>query len=173
MDGIQIAGWTYKRGRLFNQNQYTFNVESGFTKGEVKSSILEFRFFKDAKVIAINSHRLPGKGKMRRGRGRGPIMGHRIHYKRMILTIQPKPGSYLRTPLPLQNTNSSIRSIIRRLQSLEREKKNSSIRFLSLSLSLYLRFLRQSLEIEKKNSSIRPLLQKKRRTKIKQKRKNT
>ena len=40
--------------------------------------------FFGVKVIAMNSHRLPIKGSRMR-----PIMGHRLHYKRMIITLQP------------------------------------------------------------------------------------
>ncbi|KAL4198365.1 hypothetical protein AMTRI_Chr03g45490 [Amborella trichopoda] len=36
-------------------------------------------------VIAMTSHRLPVSGKVRR---MGPLMGHRMHYKRMIITLQ-------------------------------------------------------------------------------------
>ncbi|MBA0797517.1 hypothetical protein Gohar_008205 [Gossypium harknessii] len=35
------------------------------------------------KVIAMNSHRLSGKGRRMR-----PIMGHTMHYRRMIITLQ-------------------------------------------------------------------------------------
>ena len=45
----------------------------GFLSEEIRS-----------KVIAMNSHRLPIKGSRMR-----PIMGHRLHYKRMIITLQP------------------------------------------------------------------------------------
>ena len=38
----------------------------------------------DVKVIAMNSYRLPRKGRRMR-----PIMGHRLYYKRMIITLQP------------------------------------------------------------------------------------
>ena len=40
--------------------------------------------FFGVKVIAMNSHQLPGKG-----RRMGPIMGHTMHYRRMIITLQP------------------------------------------------------------------------------------
>ncbi|KAJ0099274.1 hypothetical protein Patl1_20906 [Pistacia atlantica] len=68
MDGIKYAVFTDKSIRLLGKNQYTSNVESG-------SSV---------KVIAMNSHQLPGKG-----RRMGPIMGHTMHYRRMIITLQP------------------------------------------------------------------------------------
>ncbi|MFS7975842.1 putative ribosomal protein L25/L23 [Helianthus anomalus] len=40
--------------------------------------------FFGVKVIAMNSHRLRGKA-----RRMGPIMGQTIHYRRMIITLQP------------------------------------------------------------------------------------
>ncbi|KAK9135169.1 hypothetical protein Syun_014499 [Stephania yunnanensis] len=60
MDRIKYAVFTDKSIRLLVNNQYTYNV------------------------IAMNSHRLPG-----RGRRMGPIMGHTMHYRRMIITLQP------------------------------------------------------------------------------------
>nr|YP_009243102.1 ribosomal protein L23 [Monsonia marlothii]AMQ99487.1 ribosomal protein L23 [Monsonia marlothii] len=89
-----IAVLTHKRDRLVNNNQYTFNVESGFTKAELTSL-----FGLNGKVIAMNSHRLPGKGRTRTRKRKGPIRGHRIHYKRMILTIQPEPGYSITPPI--------------------------------------------------------------------------
>jgi large subunit ribosomal protein L23 len=59
----------------------TFNVESGFTKTEIKHWV---ELFFGVKVVAVNSHRLPGKG-----RRMGPILGHTMHYRRMIITLQP------------------------------------------------------------------------------------
>ncbi|KAK8916936.1 hypothetical protein KSP39_PZI022388 [Platanthera zijinensis] len=50
------------------------------------------------KVISIHSHRLPGKG-----RRMGPLMGHTMHYRRMIMTLQP--GSYI-PPLLEKRTGS-------------------------------------------------------------------
>nr|YP_009299032.1 ribosomal protein L23 [Pelargonium dolomiticum]YP_009299052.1 ribosomal protein L23 [Pelargonium dolomiticum]YP_009299928.1 ribosomal protein L23 [Pelargonium trifidum]YP_009299948.1 ribosomal protein L23 [Pelargonium trifidum]AJB98946.1 ribosomal protein L23 [Pelargonium dolomiticum]AJB98967.1 ribosomal protein L23 [Pelargonium dolomiticum]AJB99841.1 ribosomal protein L23 [Pelargonium trifidum]AJB99863.1 ribosomal protein L23 [Pelargonium trifidum] len=81
MDGIKYAVVTDKSLRLVFKNQYTFNVESGSTRTEIKSWV-ELLF--GVKVIAMNSHRLPGKrtGKRRR-------MGHTMHYRRMIITLQP------------------------------------------------------------------------------------
>jgi len=63
------------------KNQYTSNVESGFTKTEIKHWV---ELFFGVKVVAVNSHRLPGKG-----RRMGPILGHTMHYRRMIITLQP------------------------------------------------------------------------------------
>jgi ribosomal protein L23 len=48
------------------KNQYTFNVESGFLKTEIKHWV---ELFFGVKVVAMNIHRLPGKGKRR-----GPIL---------------------------------------------------------------------------------------------------
>nr|YP_010374865.1 ribosomal protein L23 [Pontederia australasica]YP_010374885.1 ribosomal protein L23 [Pontederia australasica]YP_010374951.1 ribosomal protein L23 [Pontederia elata]YP_010374971.1 ribosomal protein L23 [Pontederia elata]YP_010375037.1 ribosomal protein L23 [Pontederia hastata]YP_010375057.1 ribosomal protein L23 [Pontederia hastata]YP_010375123.1 ribosomal protein L23 [Pontederia korsakowii]YP_010375143.1 ribosomal protein L23 [Pontederia korsakowii]YP_010375295.1 ribosomal protein L23 [P len=81
MDGIKYAVFTEKSIRLLENNQYTSNVESGSTRTEIKHWVE--RFF-GVKVIAMNSHRLPGKG-----RRMGPIMGHTMHYRRMIITLQP------------------------------------------------------------------------------------
>lgn len=81
MDGIQYAVFTDKSIRLLGKNQYTFNVESGSTRTEVKHWV---ELFFGVKVKAMNSHRLPGKG-----RRMGPIMGHTMHYRRMIITLQP------------------------------------------------------------------------------------
>nr|WIL95970.1 ribosomal protein L23 [Caragana tibetica] len=81
MNGIKYAVFTDKSIRLLGKNQYTSNVESGSTRTEIKNWIE--RFF-GVKVIAMNSHRLPIKG--RRGR---PIMGHTMLYTRLIITLQP------------------------------------------------------------------------------------
>ena len=48
------------------------NVESGSTRTERKHWV---ELFFGVKVIAMNSHRLPGKG-----RRMGPLMGHTMHY---------------------------------------------------------------------------------------------
>nr|YP_009470994.1 ribosomal protein L23 [Anemopaegma chamberlaynii]YP_009471015.1 ribosomal protein L23 [Anemopaegma chamberlaynii]AVF97618.1 ribosomal protein L23 [Anemopaegma chamberlaynii]AVF97639.1 ribosomal protein L23 [Anemopaegma chamberlaynii] len=78
MDGIKYAVFTDKSIR---KNQYTSNVESGSTRTELKHWV---ELFFGVKVIAMNSHRLPGKG-----RRMGPIMGHTMHYRRMIITLLP------------------------------------------------------------------------------------
>ncbi|KAJ8748835.1 hypothetical protein K2173_011395 [Erythroxylum novogranatense] len=67
MDGIKYAVFTDNSIRLLGKFQYTFNVE----------------LFFDVKVIAMNSYRLPRKGRRMR-----LIMGHTMHYKRMIITLQ-------------------------------------------------------------------------------------
>ena len=76
MDGIKYAVFTEKSIRLLGNNQYTSNVESGSTRTEIKHWI---ELFFGVKVVAMNSHRLPGKG-----RRMGPIMRHTMHY-----TLQP------------------------------------------------------------------------------------
>ena len=81
MDGIKYAVVTDKSIRLLLKNQYTSNVESGSTRTEIKHWV---ELFFGVKVIAMNSHRLPVKGRRVR-----PIMGHTMHYKRMIITLQP------------------------------------------------------------------------------------
>nr|YP_009433372.1 ribosomal protein L23 [Zostera marina]YP_010205232.1 ribosomal protein L23 [Chorda filum]YP_010205251.1 ribosomal protein L23 [Chorda filum]ATD85282.1 ribosomal protein L23 [Zostera marina]UAV85800.1 ribosomal protein L23 [Chorda filum]UAV85819.1 ribosomal protein L23 [Chorda filum] len=87
MDGIKYAVFTEKSIRLLENNQYTSNVESGSTRTEIKHWV---ELFFGVKVIAMNSHRLP-----RKGRRMGPIMGHTMHYnyRRMIITLQP--GYYI------------------------------------------------------------------------------
>nr|YP_009299249.1 ribosomal protein L23 [Pelargonium echinatum]YP_009299271.1 ribosomal protein L23 [Pelargonium echinatum]AJB99162.1 ribosomal protein L23 [Pelargonium echinatum]AJB99186.1 ribosomal protein L23 [Pelargonium echinatum] len=77
MDGIKYAVVTEKSLLLVAINQYTFNVESGSTRTEIKSWV---ELFFGVKVIAMNSHRLPGKRRR---------MGHTMHYRRMIITLQP------------------------------------------------------------------------------------
>nr|UDZ60972.1 ribosomal protein L23 [Limnocharis flava] len=81
MDGIKYPVLTEKSIRLLGNNQYTSNVESGSTRTEIKHWV---ELFFGVKVIAMNSHRLPGKG-----RRVGPIMGHTMHDRRMIITLQP------------------------------------------------------------------------------------
>nr|YP_010418576.1 ribosomal protein L23 [Australina pusilla]YP_010418596.1 ribosomal protein L23 [Australina pusilla]USG51517.1 ribosomal protein L23 [Australina pusilla]USG51537.1 ribosomal protein L23 [Australina pusilla] len=85
MDGIKYFVVTDKSIRLLLTNQYTSNVELGSTRTEIKHWV---ELFFGVKVIAMNSHRLPGKG-----RRMGPIMGHTMHYRRMIITLQP--GYYI------------------------------------------------------------------------------
>nr|YP_009738972.1 ribosomal protein L23 [Hedysarum taipeicum]QIC19351.1 ribosomal protein L23 [Hedysarum taipeicum]UFP91346.1 ribosomal protein L23 [Hedysarum taipeicum] len=80
MNGIKYAVFTKKSIRLLEKNQYTFNVESGLTRTEIKHWV---ELFFGVKVIAINSHRLPIKGRRVR-----PIMRHTMHYRRMIITLQ-------------------------------------------------------------------------------------
>nr|YP_009269932.1 ribosomal protein L23 [Neottia acuminata]ANT72839.1 ribosomal protein L23 [Neottia acuminata] len=78
MDGIKYAVFTEKSLRLLGNNQYTSNVESGSTRTEIKHWV---ELFFGVKVIAMNSNRLPRKGRT--------IMGHTLHYRRMIITLQP------------------------------------------------------------------------------------
>ena len=97
MDGIKYFVVTDKSIRLLLKNQYTSNVESGSTRTEIKHWV---ELFFGVKVIAMNSHRLPGKG-----RRMGPIMGHTMHYRRMIITLQP--GYYI-PPLIKKRTTIKI-----------------------------------------------------------------
>ena len=53
-------GFTEKRVRIEEKNQYTLNVESGSTRTEIKYWVE--RLF-GVKVIAMNSHRLLRKGR--------------------------------------------------------------------------------------------------------------
>lgn len=79
MNGIKYVVVTDKSIRLLVKNQYTSNVESGSTRTEIKHWV---ELFFGVKVIAMNSHQLPGKGRRMR-----PIRG--LHYRRMIITLQP------------------------------------------------------------------------------------
>ncbi|KAK3118706.1 hypothetical protein QOZ80_9BG0704760 [Eleusine coracana subsp. coracana] len=81
MDGIKYAVFREKSLCLLGKNQYTSNVESGFTKTKIKHWV---KLFFGVKVVAMNSHRLP-----RKGRRMGPIQGHTVHYRRMIINLQP------------------------------------------------------------------------------------
>ncbi|KAH1039058.1 hypothetical protein J1N35_040801, partial [Gossypium stocksii] len=93
MDGMKYVVVTDKSIRLLVKNQYTSNVESGSTRIEIKNWV---ELFFGVKVIAMNSHRFPGKG-----RRMGPIMGHTMHYRRMIITLQP---GYSISPLRMKRT---------------------------------------------------------------------
>nr|YP_009141245.1 ribosomal protein L23 [Lathyrus clymenum]AIL55771.1 ribosomal protein L23 [Lathyrus clymenum] len=81
MNGIKYAVFTQKSIRLLGKNKYPFNVESGSTRTEIKHWV---ELFFGVRVIAMNSEGLPRKGRRMR-----PIMGHTMHYKRMIITLQP------------------------------------------------------------------------------------
>jgi hypothetical protein len=54
--------------------------------------------------MAMNSHRLPGKGRRMR-----PIMGHKMYYRRIIITI--KSGHYI-PPLKKKKRFKSIYLIV-------------------------------------------------------------
>lgn len=81
MDGIKYAVLTEKSLRLLEKNQYTSNVESGSNRTEIKHWV---ELFFGVKVIGMNSHQLPVKG-----RRVGPITVHTMHYRRMIITLKP------------------------------------------------------------------------------------
>ncbi|KAK7840340.1 50s ribosomal protein l23, partial [Quercus suber] len=78
-NGIKYAIFIDKSIRLLGKNQYTSNAKSGSTRTEIKHWV---EHFFGIKVIAMNSHQLPGNG-----RRMGPIMGHIIHYRCMIITL--------------------------------------------------------------------------------------
>nr|YP_009450098.1 ribosomal protein L23 [Burmannia championii]YP_009450107.1 ribosomal protein L23 [Burmannia championii]ANK36295.1 ribosomal protein L23 [Burmannia championii]ANK36304.1 ribosomal protein L23 [Burmannia championii] len=80
MESNMAVVFTEKSIRLLRNNQYTSNVESGSTRTEIKHWV---ELFFGVKVIAMNSHRLPVKG-----RRKGPIMRHTMHYRRMIIMLQ-------------------------------------------------------------------------------------
>nr|YP_010881473.1 ribosomal protein L23 [Pellia epiphylla]WIA67426.1 ribosomal protein L23 [Pellia epiphylla var. borealis]WIA67511.1 ribosomal protein L23 [Pellia epiphylla var. borealis]WIA67949.1 ribosomal protein L23 [Pellia epiphylla]WIA68034.1 ribosomal protein L23 [Pellia epiphylla]WIA68120.1 ribosomal protein L23 [Pellia epiphylla] len=71
---------TEKTIRLLERNQYSFDVDVRSDKKEVKEWI---ELFFDVKVIAVNSHRLPGKK-----RKIGAIAGYTARYKRVIVKLQ-------------------------------------------------------------------------------------
>nr|YP_004891508.1 ribosomal protein L23 [Taiwania cryptomerioides]YP_008082425.1 ribosomal protein L23 [Taiwania flousiana]AGL11271.1 ribosomal protein L23 [Taiwania flousiana]AVR43517.1 ribosomal protein L23 [Taiwania cryptomerioides]QJE37036.1 ribosomal protein L23 [Taiwania flousiana]QJE37119.1 ribosomal protein L23 [Taiwania flousiana]BAK86841.1 ribosomal protein L23 [Taiwania cryptomerioides] len=75
---------TEKSFNLFQKNQYIFNVDSRSNKTKIKNWI---ELFFNVKVIGVNSYRPPQK-KERKGNIK-QIMKHRIHYKRMIITLKP------------------------------------------------------------------------------------
>nr|YP_010832430.1 ribosomal protein L23 [Astragalus pallasii]YP_010832658.1 ribosomal protein L23 [Astragalus jiuquanensis]WFG51640.1 ribosomal protein L23 [Astragalus sp. Ge130187]WFG51868.1 ribosomal protein L23 [Astragalus pallasii]WFG52400.1 ribosomal protein L23 [Astragalus jiuquanensis] len=83
MNGIKYACtvFTDKSLRLLGKNQYTFNVESGSTRTEIKHWV---ELFFGVKVKAMNSHRIPIKGRRVRS-----SKGNKMHYRRMIITLQP------------------------------------------------------------------------------------
>ncbi|KAL4201689.1 hypothetical protein AMTRI_Chr02g217420 [Amborella trichopoda] len=66
---------------LLGNNQYTSNIESRSTRAEIKNN----QYYFGVKVIAMNSNQLLIQGK---GRIMRPLMGHRMHYRRMIITLQ-------------------------------------------------------------------------------------
>nr|YP_009668353.1 ribosomal protein L23 [Scapania ciliata]QCW59128.1 ribosomal protein L23 [Scapania ciliata] len=80
MDKIGHPVLTEKTIRLLEKNQYSFDVDVRSNKTEIKKWI---ELFFNVKVIGINSHRLPRKGKKI-----GAISGYTTHYKRMIITLK-------------------------------------------------------------------------------------
>nr|UFK63175.1 ribosomal protein L23 [Osmunda mildei] len=79
MDKLKYQVLTEKTIRLLQRNQYTFDVDSGSNKTEIKDWIE--RFF-GVRVRAMNSHRLP------RRKRKGRMMESPVHYKRIIITLQ-------------------------------------------------------------------------------------
>ena len=71
---------TEKCGRLIENDQYTFDVDSRLTKPQIKKLIEDF--FK-IKVIAVNTHQPPRKKKRR-----GTSVGYKVSYKRVIITVK-------------------------------------------------------------------------------------
>nr|AND49611.1 ribosomal protein L23 [Sphagnum subnitens] len=80
MDEMKYPVLTEKTIRLLEKNQYTFDVDQKSTKTEIKKWI---EGFFSVKVIRMNSHRPPKKK-----RRIGPIIGHSVRYKRMIITLR-------------------------------------------------------------------------------------
>nr|YP_009668601.1 ribosomal protein L23 [Haplomitrium blumei]QCW59376.1 ribosomal protein L23 [Haplomitrium blumei] len=79
MDPVKYPVLTGKTIRLLEKNQYSFDVDLGSDKTEVKTWI---ELFFGVKVIAINSHQLP-----RRSKRIGSIVGYIPRRKRMIATL--------------------------------------------------------------------------------------
>nr|YP_010586838.1 ribosomal protein L23 [Morina chinensis]UZZ44923.1 ribosomal protein L23 [Morina chinensis] len=94
MDGIKYRVFTFtdKSVRLLSKNQYTSNVESGSTRTEIKHWV---ELFFGVKVIAMNSHRLLGKGKRM-----GPIMGERRELNPRMVDSQSTALIHLATSAP-------------------------------------------------------------------------
>ena len=80
MDKIGYPILTEKTIRLLEKNQYSFDVDSRLNKTEMKKRI---ELFFNVKVIGINSHRLPAKGKKI-----GAMTGYTTRYKRMVITLK-------------------------------------------------------------------------------------
>nr|AND48125.1 ribosomal protein L23 [Flatbergium novo-caledoniae] len=80
MDEMRYPVLTEKTIRLLEKNQYTFDVDHKATKTEIKKWI---EGFFSVEVIGMNSHRPPKKKKRI-----GPIIGHSVRYKRMIITLR-------------------------------------------------------------------------------------
>nr|YP_010286743.1 ribosomal protein L23 [Scapania undulata]UKT60665.1 ribosomal protein L23 [Scapania undulata] len=80
MDKIEHPVLTEKTIRLLEKNQYSFDVDVRSNKTEMKKWI---ELFFNVKVIGINSHRLPRKGKKM-----GAMSGYTTQYKRMIITLK-------------------------------------------------------------------------------------
>ncbi|KAF4359986.1 hypothetical protein F8388_004493 [Cannabis sativa] len=91
MDAIKYFVVTDKSIRLLLKNQYTSNVESGSIRTEIKHWVELFFGVKSSTT---------GKG-----RRMGPIMGHTMHYKRMIITLQP--GYYIPPLITKKNLNQN------------------------------------------------------------------
>jgi len=81
MDEVKYPILTEKTIRLLEKNQYSFNVSQKSTKTQIKKWIENFF---NVKEKAINSN-IKKKKKKRIG----PIIGHSVRYKRMIITLQP------------------------------------------------------------------------------------
>ena len=71
---------TEKTIRLFEQNQYSFAVDSKANKNVIKLAIEQLF---DVKVISVNTLHLPLKK-----RRVGKFIGHKSLYKRAIVTLE-------------------------------------------------------------------------------------
>jgi large subunit ribosomal protein L23 len=82
---------TEKATRLMEENKYTFEVNPGATKPEIKAAI-ENLF--EVKVVQVNTHRPP-----RKKRRVGKFIGFKPHYKRAIVTLAPGDEEKIRSVL--------------------------------------------------------------------------
>nr|YP_009589603.1 ribosomal protein L23 [Selaginella pennata]YP_009589652.1 ribosomal protein L23 [Selaginella pennata]QBL76186.1 ribosomal protein L23 [Selaginella pennata]QBL76235.1 ribosomal protein L23 [Selaginella pennata] len=89
MGGVENPVSTDKAIRLPERKQYSSNAEPNPSKTEVKRRIERFP---RVRIVAINSHRLPGA---RGSAGSVNTGGRRVRRKRMITTLR------LNHPIPL------------------------------------------------------------------------
>ncbi|GFP90366.1 50S ribosomal protein l23 chloroplastic [Phtheirospermum japonicum] len=89
MDGIKNAVFTDKSIRLLEKNQYTSNIESRSTRTKLKHWV---ELFFGVKVIAINSHRLSGKGRCSMARQKFLFVGLYSSFFDTIFLISSRRG---------------------------------------------------------------------------------
>nr|YP_010290555.1 ribosomal protein L23 [Centrolepis aristata]YP_010290576.1 ribosomal protein L23 [Centrolepis aristata]ULQ64501.1 ribosomal protein L23 [Centrolepis aristata]ULQ64522.1 ribosomal protein L23 [Centrolepis aristata] len=81
MDGIKYAVFTEKSIRLLGIINLLLMSNHDQHRTEIKHWV---ELFFGVKIIAMKSRRLP-----RKSTRMGSIMGHTMHYRRMIITLQP------------------------------------------------------------------------------------
>nr|WGO61205.1 ribosomal protein L23 [Aneura pinguis]WGO61291.1 ribosomal protein L23 [Aneura pinguis]WGO61377.1 ribosomal protein L23 [Aneura pinguis] len=80
MDQFRYPVLTEKTIRLLEKNQYSFDVDLGTDKKEVKKWLENFF---GVEIIGINSHRLP-----RKERRVGTMRGYITRHKRVIIRLR-------------------------------------------------------------------------------------